>query len=51
MISRMIERDFIIKFHQNKQEIEGGYTGNDLTELADLLRVTSRGVRKRISNF
>ena len=47
----MIERDYVLKFLQNKQEIEGGYTGNDLTELAELLRVTSRGVRKRISNW
>jgi hypothetical protein len=51
MISRMIERDYVLKFLQNKQEVEGGYTGNDLTELAELFGVTSRGVRKRISNW
>jgi hypothetical protein len=32
-----------------EQETEGGYTGNDLTKLAELLEVTSRGLRKRLS--
>ncbi len=47
----MIERDYVLKFLQDKQETEGGYTGNDLTELAKLLGVTARGLRKRISNW
>ncbi len=48
MISRMIDRDYVLKFLQNKQEVEGGYTGNEFTELAELSGVTSRGVRKRV---
>ena len=51
MISRMIERDYVLKFLQEKQETEGGYSGNDLTKLAEVLGVTSRGIRKRISNW
>jgi hypothetical protein len=46
----MIERDYVLKYLQDKQEKEGGYTGNDLTEFAKQLCVTSRGLRKRISN-
>jgi len=45
----MIERDYVLKFLQNKQEVEGGYTGNDLTELAELFGVTSRGVSSGVS--
>lgn len=47
----MIERDYVLKYLQNKQENEGGYTGNDITEFAKQLGVTARGLRKRISNW
>jgi len=47
----MIERDYVLKYLRNKQEIEGGYTGNDLTEFSKQLGVTARGLRKRISNW
>ena len=45
----MINREQVLKFLQEKQENEGGYTGNDITKLAELLHVTSRGLRKRLS--
>src|SRR3990172_871095 len=45
----MIYREQVLRFLQEKQETEGGYTGNDLTKLAELLQVTSRGLRKRLS--
>lgn len=47
----MIKRDYVLKFLRCKQESEGGYTGNDLTELAELLGISSRGLRKRLSNW
>jgi len=47
----MIERDYVLKYLQDKQETEGGYTGNDLTAFAKQLGVTERGLRKRISNW
>src|SRR3989337_20075 len=47
----MIERDDVLKYLQDKQETEGGYTGNDLTVFAEQLGVTTRGLRKRISNW
>jgi hypothetical protein len=47
----MIERDSVLKYLQNRQETEGGYTGNDITEYAQQLGVTARGLRKRISNW
>src|SRR3989304_6778781 len=47
----MIERDYVLKYLQDKQETEGGYTGNDLTAFAKQLGVTDRGLRKRISNW
>ncbi len=47
----MIRREHVLRFLQSKQESEGGYTGNDLTELAELLGISSRGLRKRLSNW
>ena len=47
----MIERDYVLKYLQDKQKTEGGYTGNDLTVFAEQLGVTARGLRKRISNW
>jgi hypothetical protein len=31
----MIKREQVIEFLRKKQESEGGYTGEDITELAD----------------
>ena len=45
----MIYQEQVLKFLIEKQETEGGYTGNDITKLAELLQVTSRGLRKRLS--
>jgi len=45
----MIKQEQVIKFLRQKQESEGGYTGEDLTELAELLGVSPRGMRMRIS--
>ena len=45
----MIYREQLLKFLQEQQETEGGYTGNDITKLAELLQVTPRGLRKRLS--
>ncbi len=49
VLADMIYREQVLKFLYEKQETEGGYTGNDLTKLAELLQVTSRGLRKRLS--
>jgi hypothetical protein len=45
----MIHREQVLRFLQEKQEAEGGYTETDLTKLAEVLQVTSRGLKKRIS--
>ena len=45
----MIHREQVLRFLQEKQETDGGYTGTDLTILAEVLQVTSRGLKKRIS--
>jgi hypothetical protein len=47
----MIQQEHVLRFLQLKQELEDGYTGNDLTELAELIGVSSRGLRKRLSNW
>jgi len=38
----MIYREQVLRFLQEKQETDGGYTGNDLTNLAELLHVTHK---------
>src|SRR3990170_5135501 len=47
----MISREQVLNFLREKQESEGGYTGNNLTELAKLLRVTPFGLRRRLANW
>jgi len=47
----MIYREQAMRFLQEKQEKNGGYTGNDLTALAELLNVTPQGLRKRLSTW
>ena len=45
----MIKREQVIEFLQLKQDSEGGYTGEDITELAELIGVSPRGMRMRLS--
>jgi hypothetical protein len=45
----MISREQVLNFLKEKQESDGGYTGNDLTELAKILNVTSFGLRRRLT--
>jgi hypothetical protein len=47
----MIFREQVLRFLQKRQETERGYTGNDLTNLAELLHVTPQGLRKRLSTW
>ncbi|GFO96667.1 putative uncharacterized protein, partial [groundwater metagenome] len=47
----MISREQVLIFLGEKQESEGGYTGNDLTELAKLIKVTPFGLRRRLANW
>jgi hypothetical protein len=39
---RMIKRDYLLKYLQTKQEAEGGYTGNEITEFAKQLGNSTR---------
>jgi hypothetical protein len=41
----MISRERVLIFLREKQESDGGYSGNDLTKLAELLMVTPFGLR------
>ncbi len=45
----MIKREQVIEFLRQKQESEGGYTGEDITKLAEIIGVSARGMRMRIS--
>ena len=45
----MISRERVLIFLREKQESDGGYSGNDLTKLAELLMVTPFGLRRRLS--
>ncbi|MBC2707096.1 MAG: hypothetical protein HF977_05120 [ANME-2 cluster archaeon] len=45
----MRTRQRVFEFLLEKQEVNGGYTGKDLTFLAEQLNVTPRGLRKRLS--
>jgi hypothetical protein len=47
----MISREQVLNFLRGKQESNGGYTGNDLTELAKILNVTSFGLRRRLTSW
>jgi AcrR family transcriptional regulator len=47
----MIKRKIVLEFLRLKQETDGGFTGTDLTDLAEILGVTPRGLRWRISNW
>jgi hypothetical protein len=45
----MISRERVLIFLREKQESDGGYSGNDITKLAELLMVTPFGLRRRLS--
>jgi len=45
----MISREQVLTYLQEKQKSYGGYTGNDITELAEFLNVTSQGLNRRLA--
>jgi len=45
----MIPREQVLIYLQGKQDAYGGYTGNDITELAEFLNVTSQGLNRRLA--
>jgi len=45
----MISKETVLIFLRKKQESDGGYSGNDLAKLAELLMVTPFGLRRRLS--
>ncbi|MCE8425669.1 MAG: hypothetical protein J5U17_07825 [Candidatus Methanoperedens sp.] len=47
----MIKREQVLEFLRLMQETDGGFTGTDLSDLAEILGVTSRGLRWRLSNW
>ena len=46
-----IHQDFVLGHLNELQEKHGVYTGTDLVELAEKLRVTYRGIRKRLATW
>ena len=47
----MISRDLVLELLRQKQDSSGGYTGDDLIEIATILEVTPRGLRRRLNNW
>ena len=45
----MIPREQVLTYLHEKQESNGGYTGNDITKLAEFLNVTSQGLNRRLA--
>jgi hypothetical protein len=45
----MIQREQVLTYLHGKQAAYGGYTGNDITELAEFLNVTSQGLNRRLA--
>ncbi len=45
----VIPREQVLTYLQGKQESCGGYTGKDITELAEFLNVTSQGLNRRLA--
>ena len=45
----MIPREQVLTYLQGKQEAYGGYTGNNITKLAEFLNVTSQGLNRRLT--
>ncbi len=47
----MILREQVLIYLQGKQESQGGYTGSDIKELAEFLKITPRGLKRRLANW
>jgi hypothetical protein len=47
----MISRDLVLELLRQKQDSSGGYTGDDLIEIATILEVTPRGLKRRLNNW
>ena len=47
----MISREFVFKHLKEKQDSAGGYTGDDIIKIANILGVTPRGLRRRLNNW
>jgi len=47
----MISRDLTLELLLQKQDSSGGYTGDDLIEIATILGVTPRGLKRRLNNW
>lgn len=47
----MISREFVFNHLKEKQDSIGGYTGDDIVEIANILEVTPRGLRRQLNNW
>jgi hypothetical protein len=47
----MISCEFVLKHLKEKQDTAGGYTADDIIEIANILEVTPRGLRRRLNNW
>jgi predicted nuclease of restriction endonuclease-like RecB superfamily len=47
----MISRELVLELLRHKQNLSGGYTGDDIIEIAIILKVTPRGLRRRLNNW
>jgi len=47
----MISREFIFKHLKEKQVLAGGYTGDNIIEIANILEVTWKGSTHRLHFF
>jgi len=45
----MISRELVLELLRKKQDSSGGYTGDDIIEIATILEVTPRGLRRRLN--
>jgi len=41
----------VLELLRQKQDSSGGYTGDDIIEIATILEVTPRGLRRRLNNW
>ncbi len=41
----------MLELLRQKQDSSGGYTGDDIIEIATILEVTPRGLRRRLNNW
>ena len=46
----MILREFVFNHLKEKQDSTGGYTGDNILEIANILEVTPHGLRRQINN-